>query len=130
MNNEEKILHILEKHGEILEQLTHDVSGLKEDVSGLKKDVSGLKEDVSGLRTDVDLLKEDSASMRETLTRVAVTQENIVLPRLSALAEGHIHLKETLAPKDRVDALENDMAFMKTVIGSLSDRLSKLEKAQ
>ena len=26
--------------------------------------------------------------MRETLTRVAVTQENIVLPRLSALAEG------------------------------------------
>ena len=137
MNNEEKILQILEKHGEILDQLTKDVSGLKEDVSGLKEDVSGLKEDVSGLkqdvsglRVDVDLLKEDSASMRETLTRVAVTQENIVLPRLSALAEGHIHLKETLAPKDRVDTLENDMAFMKTVISSLSDRLSKLEKAQ
>lgn len=130
MNNEEKILQILEKHGEILEQLTKDVSGLKEDVSGLKQDVSGLKQDVSGLRVDVDLLKEDSASMRETLTRVAVTQENIVLPRLSALAEGHIHLKETLAPKDRVDTLENDMAFMKTVISSLSDRLSKLEKAQ
>lgn len=130
MNNEEKILQILEKHGEILDQLAKDVSGLKQDVSGLKQDVSGLKQDVSGLRADVDLLKEDSASMRETLTRVAVTQENIVLPRLSALAEGHIHLKETLAPKDRVDTLENDMAFMKTVISSLSDRLSKLEKAQ
>ena len=137
MNNEEKILQILEKHGELLNQLTKDVSGLKEDVSGLKEDVSGLKEDVSGLkkevselRADVDQLKEDSASMRETLTRVAVTQENIVLPRLSALAEGHAHLAETLAPKDRVDNLENDMVLMKTVVSSLADRLSKLEKAQ
>ena len=116
MNNEEKILQILEKHGELLNQLT--------------KDVSGLKEDVSGLRTDVDQLKEDSASMRDTLTRVAVTQENIVLPRLSALAEGHAHLAETLAPKDRVYNWENDMVLMKTVVSSLADRLSKLEKAQ
>ncbi len=123
MSNEEKILQILEKHGELLNQLTKDVSGLKEDVSGLKKEVSEL-------RTDVDQLKEDSASMRETLTRVAVTQENIVLPCLSALAEGHAHLAETLAPKDRVDNLENDMVFMKTVVSSLADRLSKLEKAQ
>lgn len=123
MNNEEKILQILEKHGEILDRLTKDVSGLKEDVSGLKKDVSEL-------RADVDLLKEDSANMRETLTRVAVTQENIVLPRLGALAEGHIHLSETLAPKAQVDTLESDMAFMKTVVSSLADRLSKLEKAQ
>ena len=121
MSNEEKILQILEKHGELLNQLTKDVSGLKEDVSGLKKEVSEL-------RTDVDQLKEDSASMRETLTRV--TQENIVLPCLSALAEGHAHLAETLAPKDRVDNLENDMVFMKTVVSSLADRLSKLEKAQ
>jgi len=37
---------------------------------------------------------------------------------------------ETLAPKDRVDNLENDMVFMKTVVSSLADRLSKLEKAQ
>ena len=109
MNNEEKIL-------QMLEQLTEDVSGLKEDVSGLKKDVNNLKE--------------DSADMRETLTRVAVTQENVVLPQLRLLAEGHDHLAKTLAPKDRVDALESDMIFMKALIGSLSDRLAKLEKAQ
>ena len=31
MNNEEKILQILEKHGELLNQLTKDVSGLKDE---------------------------------------------------------------------------------------------------
>ena len=116
MNNEERIL-------QMLEQLTEDVSGLKEDVSTLKGDVSGLK-------TEVSVLKEDVSDMRETLTRVAITQENVVLPQLRLLAEGHTHLSETLAPKERVDSLENDMAFMKVVVGSLSDRLAKLEKAQ
>ena len=109
MNNEEKILLMLE-------QLTEDVSGLKQDVSGLKQDVSKLKE--------------DSAEMRETLTRVAITQENVVLPQLRLLAEGHKHLSETLASKDQVDTLESDLAFTKVVVNSLSDRLTSLEKAQ
>ena len=43
MNNEDKILAILER-------LQEDVSGLKEDVSGLKEDVSGIK-----IRLDVDI---------------------------------------------------------------------------
>ncbi|MCI9444072.1 MAG: hypothetical protein HFF69_05040, partial [Oscillospiraceae bacterium] len=110
--------------------LKEDVSGLKEDVSGLKEDVSRLKEDVSGLKEDASGLKEDVSSMQETLTRVAVTQENFVLPQLRLLGEGHKHLEETLAPKDRVESLEGDVAFMRTLIVSLSDRLTRLEQAQ
>ena len=73
MSNEEKILELLEKHGEMLKRL-----------------------------------QEDQSEIRETLTRVAITQENVVLPRLSLLAEGHKTLLETLAPRNRVEALRSE----------------------
>lgn len=127
MNNEEKIL-------QMLESLTGKVGQLTEDMSELKADVSGLKADVSGLRTDVDLLKEDQAAMQETLTRVAVTQENFVLPRLQVLTEGQVALRETLASKKdtekRLKVLESDMSVIKTVVRTHSGQLAALEKAQ
>ena len=95
MSNEEKILELLEKHGEMLKRL-----------------------------------QEDQSEIRETLTRVAITQENVVLPRLSLLAEGHKTLLETLAPRNRVEALEDDVALLKSIIKSMSQRLNDLEKAQ
>ena len=95
MSNEEKILELLEKHGEMLKRL-----------------------------------QEDQSEIRETLTRVAITQENVALPRLSLLAERHKTLLETLAPRNRVEALEDDVALLKSVIKSMSQRLNDLEKAQ
>ena len=102
MNNEEKIL-------EMLTRLTEDVSGLKEDVSGLKEDVSALK---------------------ETVSRVAIIQENTILPRLDTLAAGHTHLVNTLASNQRVEAIEDEISVIKSVIKSHSDRIAALEKAQ
>lgn len=88
MNNEEKILSILEKHGEMLEQ------------------------------------------MNERLVKVEVTQENIILPQLQLLAEGQKTILETLAPKSRVEVLEDEMAFMKSVIKAMSQEIAELKKAQ
>ena len=109
MNNEEKILSMLE-------ELTAKVDRLE----------SGQAE----LRGAQAEMRSDLAEMRETLTRVAVTQENIVLPRLDTLAEGHKHLLDTLASKSRVEALEDDVSTLKTVVKSMSQRLAALEKAQ
>lgn len=102
MNNEEKILALLEeiratqeKHGEMLDR--HD---------------------------------ETLSSLQQTVTRMAVTQENVVLPKLQLLAEGHDTLLNTLARKERVEALEDDVALLKTVIKAMSQRIENLEKAQ
>lgn len=102
MNNEEKILELLEKHSEILTQVQETQKQMQEDLSDL----------------------------RTTVTRVAVTQENTVLPQLKLLAEGHDLLLNTLARKDRVEALEDDMALIKSVIKTMSQRITELEKAQ
>ncbi|BAK99172.1 hypothetical protein OBV_19740 [Oscillibacter valericigenes Sjm18-20] len=102
MNNEEKILEIL----------------------------GYIQSDVSGLKTDVADLKSDVADLRDRVVKIEVTQENIVLPQLQALAEGQANLLATLAPKNRVEALEDEMAFMKSVIKALSQEVAELKKAQ
>jgi len=88
MNNEEKILEILEQHSKMLEQ------------------------------------------MNDRLLKEEVTQENVLIPQLQALAEGQANLLATLAPKNRVEALEDEMAFMKSVIKALSQEVAELKKAQ
>lgn len=69
------------------------------------------------------------SDLQKTVTRVAVTQENVVLPNLQLLAEGHDTLLSTLARKDRVEALEDDVALLKAVIKTMSQRITDLEKA-
>ena len=102
MNNEEKILSMLTQ--------------MQADMTEVKATQAQMQEDLSDLRT--------------TVTRVAVTQENVVLPQLKLLAEGHETLLNTLARKDRVEALEDDVALLKTVVKAMSQRIAELEKAQ
>ena len=75
-------------------------------------------------------MKEDICELRETAVRVAITQENIVLPRLDTLADGHKHLLKTLASDSRVEALEEDVSTLKSAFKLMSNRLAALEKAQ
>lgn len=88
MNNEEKILAMLEKHSGVLERLEKDVSGIK-------------------LRLDVDMER-----------------------KLDLLAEGHETLMGRMSPKSRVEALEDEMAFMKSVVKDLSREVAELKEAQ
>lgn len=66
----------------------------------------------------------------EELRSINLTLENQVFPQLQALAEGQKTLLEKLAPKSRVEALEDEMSFMKSVIKALSQEVAELKKAQ
>lgn len=102
MNNEEKILAMLEK-------LTEEVGRHSE-----------------LLAKQGELLEElDRRSLRS-----AVMLENEVLPKLQLLYEGHVHLQETLAPKERVEALEDELVSVKSTVKFVVQRLDVLEKAQ
>lgn len=123
MQNEEKILGLLE-------QLVEDVSGLKEDVSGLKQDVSGLKQESAETKKELAALKEQMGRMDERLRRVELTQENMVLPQLRLLAEGNDTLLARSAPAERVEAVETDVDMLKTVVRLHSQDISALKKAR
>ena len=102
MNNEEKILEMLKK-------LTEEVGRHSE-----------------LLAKQGELLEElDDRSLRS-----AVMLENEVLPKLQLLYEGHVHLQETLAPKERVEVLEDEVITLKSAVKMMMKRLDALEKAQ
>ena len=66
----------------------------------------------------------------EEIKKINLTLENEVVPQLQALAEGQKTILESVAPKSRVDQLEEEVDFLKTVIRSLSRDVAELKKAQ
>lgn len=105
MNNEEKILAMLT-----------EMKAAQEEMKASQEDMHS-----------------DISQMQETLTRVAVTQEGVVLPRLQLALEGHAAITqklETLSPKERVEVLEDEVIAMKTAMKMMMKRLDALEKAQ
>ena len=59
-----------------------------------------------------------------------VIVENDIQPKLDTLAEGQKTILETLAPKTRVEELEEEVAFLKSIIKLHSDKIAELKKAQ
>ena len=119
MNNEEKIL-------EMLENLTGKVDTLSGRVDQIQADQKEMK-------TDISDLKLSQSTMQTTLTRVAVTQENIVLKGLDALAEGqdltHQRLKD-LAGKDELAELREEVRLLRSVVAQHSKDIEALKAAQ
>ncbi len=105
MNNEEKILEMLTE----------------------------MRSDIGQINGRLDRLEATQEEMQTTLTRVAVTQEGVVLPRLQLLYEGHDEIRkklDTLAEKSRVDALEDDVAMLKDSVKLLRMEVAELKKVQ
>ena len=59
-----------------------------------------------------------------------VILENTVMKQLKLLAEGQQTLLETLAPRSKVEDLEEDVAMLKQVVRKMSQDIAELKKAQ
>ena len=70
-----------------------------------------------------------AASEERMKQYVDLIVENEVRPNFRLLAEGHKTLLETLAPKNRVDELAEEVSFLKTVVAALNKELNELKKA-
>ena len=95
MNNEEKILSMLET-------ITQDVSDLKTDVSDLK----------------------------ERVTKIEITQENIIVPNIQTMAEAISSINKKLITRDEIDGMKEEIAFLKDIIRMHTSQINDLKKAQ
>lgn len=75
-------------------------------------------------------LQQIQAMIRESENRMLAYFDAAIKPQFDLLADGQKTILETLAPKSRVEALEDEMLFMKQVIKSLTKEISDLKKAQ
>ena len=82
------------------------------------------EKDLQAIRSMID------DSVKESENRMMAYFEAAIIPRFNLLADGQKNLLETLAPKNRVEALEDEMTFMKSVIKALSQEVAELKKAQ
>ena len=66
--------------------------------------------------------------INQRLVSVEVAQENILIPQIQALAEGQKTSLETLAPKSKVEALEEEVELR--IIKMHTNQINDLKKAQ
>ena len=59
-----------------------------------------------------------------------VIVESEITPKFNLLVDGQQTLLETLAPKSRVEALEEEVDFLKSIIKLHSEQIAELKKAQ
>ena len=116
MNNEEKILAMLEMQAEQISELTKKVDKIDKE-HGQQLAAQG----------------EQLAAQGERLLNIEMRIENTIIPDIKALAGGHMQLLETLASKESVEDLKDSMVEWETANkASLSEmwrRLALLERA-
>lgn len=108
MNNEEKILQML----------TH----LTERQDTTEKMLTHLTEKVTNLEQGQDKLRED-------VTKIQITQENTIIPSIQILKEGQLTIQNQIKKLSVIDAMQDDIAMLKTAVKFLSQEVDKLQKA-
>ena len=126
MDNEEKILAIL--------------TAMQSEMGAMRSEMGTMRSEIGQINGRLDRLEATQAQhgerleeMQETLSRVAVTQEGVVLPRIQMLFDGHSELKrelDTLATKEQVEELSADVSVIKDVVSRHSVDIGKLKRAQ
>ena len=125
MNNEEKILNVLE-------QMQGEISGIKGEISGINSRLDGMDGRVDGINSRLDGIDSRLDRMERemvTHTELRTIIESEINPKFELLAEGHQTLLETLAPKSRVEELEEDVKLLKAAINFHSAEIAELKKA-
>lgn len=133
MNNEEKILELLEKLNGTVGTLTGTVETLTGTVEQHGVMLADISKRLDGVDGRLDSMDSRLDSVETLAKRTAVLLENEYAEKLQALFDGHSLLDkklDALAPRDRVERLEEDLGFMRTVVTALAKEVEELKKAQ
>ena len=78
-----------------------------------------LEEKLAPIKADISGLKTDMAEVKERVTKIEITQENVVLPSLRLLAEGHQGVIDRLDRlerlPDKIDDIQATVSVLKYV---------------
>lgn len=129
MNNEDKILKMLEQVIDEQKAMRTEMSDMRTEIGDLQAGQQSMRTEISDMHTEMSDMRTEISDMRTELTRVAMTQENVVLPRLDLLAEGHVTISEQIKSLSVIDELKNDVSVLKLAVRTLTDELAQLKAA-
>ena len=70
-----------------------------------------------------------AGKIEESENRMKVMMESYFDPKFNLLYENQQIMMEQLAPRSRVDDLEDEVKFLKSVVRQMNDDIQKLKKA-
>ena len=135
MNNDERILALLGNLSTQVGTLTTRMDKMSTQVDTLTTRMDKMSTQVDTLTTRMDKMsadmadvKSDVAELKTRVTKIEVTQENVILPRLQTLAEGQEALHEQIRRLSVIDRLQDDVITLKSAVRYLSEKVEKLEQ--
>lgn len=133
MNNEEKVLQALEKQAFMLEQISK--TQLQQGMTQMEQSAAlkSLDKDLTEVRRLAHRTATQVEEIEQLSQRTAVLLETEYRDKLQLLCDGHSLIEEKidgLSPKSRVDELEDEVGFLRSMVKSMSKRLDALEKTQ
>ena len=70
MNNEEKIISMLETLAVKVDRIETDIAEVKSDIVGVKSDIVGIKSDIVGIKSDVVIIKKQQAVDSDSIDNI------------------------------------------------------------
>ena len=108
-------------------ELQSNVKELRSDVTELQSDVKELRSDVTELQSDVTELQSDVTKLQENVHGIHLYLENEVDYKISLLAENYVPAAKRFEQSaSRIDAVEEDVGILKTVVAQHSKMLQRL----
>ena len=99
----------------------------KTELQPIKDDIHELKDDVKELRSDVTELQSDMTKLQDDVHGIHLYLENVVDYKISLLAENYVPAATRFEQSSsRIDAMEEDIGILKTVVAQHSKMLQQL----
>ena len=108
-------------------ELQSDVKELQSNMTEVQNDVKELRSDVTELQSDVTELQSDMTKLQENVHGIHLYLENEVDYKISLLAENYVPAAKRFEQSaSRIDAVEEDVGILKTVVAQHSKMLQQL----
>lgn len=95
------------------------------------KDLQAIKELIDGVEDRITKeTKELIDAAEERITKKTITlMDAEFTPKFNLLAEGIQTIQETLVPRTRLDALEEEVKFLKIMVRQMAEQMNELKQA-
>ena len=110
-----------------VKELQSNMTEVQSDVKELQSNMTEVQNDVKELRSDVTELQSDMTKLQENVHGIHLYLENEVDYKISLLAENYVPAAKRFEQSaSRIDAVEEDVGILKTVVTQHSKMLQQL----
>ncbi len=100
---------------------------VKDDMQLMKDDMQLMKDDMQLVKDDMQLMKDDMQLMKQDITKINLTLENIVLPRLNTIEACYTDTyRRYQRDADKMEVAFDDIDLLKKTVSEHSEKLQRL----